>query len=172
MTTPLGNDDDAARWADTRRLREGWIGWLKTIRWAYAVDVTFTTPVAQAQVRRAVRRWLRTLGTEVYGVVIPAVGKGGRLHGHVLVGGVARTPVVEGAMVKAWGQGRIRGRGRITVKPYTPKPGPRGGVVRYRIDDQDHDPADITLIGTPLPYKPRPRGRRGKGGHHSGRKQP
>jgi hypothetical protein len=166
MTVPAWDEEGAARAREARRLRNEWIGWLETFRWAYAVDVSFRTEVSAAQVRRAVRRWLRGLGRHAYGVVIPAVGDGGRVHGHVLVGGVARTPTVREAMVTTWG------RGLITVASYTPKRGACGGLVRYRIMHQDHDPGEIMLFGKPLPYKPRKRGGRRRGGHLRGRTQP
>ena len=131
-----------------------WVDWLGRMDWDYAVDLTFRVPTSVARGRRKVRRWLRALGSKAYGAAIFARGRiGGRWHAHVLLGGVGRKPGTEAAIrSQAW-----RYCGRTTVEPYSPRKGPRGGMIQYRVADQDHDLGELTLMGAPRPYHPRRR---------------
>jgi hypothetical protein len=146
-------DPDTAA-TDRAGLTAAWVEYLGSFDWDYAVDIGFRVPVRVATGRRRVRCWLRALGPRAYAAVILARGRiEGRLHAHVLLGGVGRRPGTESwVKAKAW-----RYVGRAVVQPYSPRVGPRGGMIAYRVADQDHDPGDLTLLGQLRRYRPRRR---------------
>jgi hypothetical protein len=146
-------DTDTAG-AERAELTAAWVEYLGSFDWDYAVDIGSRVPVSVAMGRRRVRCWLRALGPRAYCAVILARGRiEGRLHAHVLLGGVGRRPGTESwVKAEAW-----RYVGLATVQPYSPRRGVRGGMIAYRVADQDHDPGDLTLIGSLKRYVPRRR---------------
>ena len=123
-------------------LREAWARWLRSLRWSYVATPTFRRPVSEAAARRAVAQWLAPLGKSVYAAV--AVERGrveGRVHAHVLLGGLARREGVDVALRLGWGT-----RGRITIAPYHG----RGGAARYLCKD---GPDAVELLGDVRPYR-------------------
>lgn len=132
---------DSQQSATPVQQREAWARWLRTFRWSFFATPTFRLPVSEPAARRAVAEWLAPLGPGVYAAV--AVERGrveGRLHAHVLLGGVPRRDGAEVALRLGWGD-----RGCITIKAYHG----RGGACRYLCKD----PNAVELLGEPRPYR-------------------
>jgi hypothetical protein len=124
--------------------RDAMARWLRGFRWSYFATPTFRWPVGEDAARRAVAEWLGPLGPQVYAAV--AVERGrveGRLHAHVLLGGLPRRAGADVALRLGWQ------RGHIVVQPYRG----RGGAARYLCKD----PEAVELVGTPQPYHARRR---------------
>lgn len=125
--------------------RAAWARWLRTFRWSYFATPTFRHPVSEHAARRAVAAWLDALGPRVYAAVTVERGRvEGRLHAHVLLGGLSRRPGAEVALQRSWP------RGRLAVAPYRGS----GGAARYLCKN---DPDAVDLLGTPKLYRPRRR---------------
>lgn len=133
------------------RLKDAYARWLEGMRWDFFVTPTFRYPTTQAQAASAVRQWLAVTAPSAYAAVAFEHGPmGGRLHCHAVIGGIGQHDAERYGLWRGWR------RGRITVSPYTPAL--KG--VRYMLKDvQDAD--GVELIGDPVPYRPRKRGRRG-----------
>lgn len=132
-------------------LKDAYVNWLEGMRWDWWVTPTFRYPKTQAQAVAAVQQWLASKAPHVYAAVAYERGpQGGRLHCHAVVGGIGRHPLQQNHLLHSWR------RGIITVEPYTPT---KGGV-RYMLKQVEN--ADgLEIIGTPMAFKPRKRGRRG-----------
>lgn len=127
------------------RQRDAWARWLRGFHWSYFATPTFRLPVSEQAARQAVAQWLAPLGPKVYAAV--AVERGrveGRIHAHVLLGGLPRRQGADVALRLGWG-----GRGRIAIEPYRG----RGGAARYLCKQPDA----VDLLGTPQLYRPRHR---------------
>lgn len=133
------------------RLAQGWTDWLQSIRWSYWATGTWEKPIVGSTALRIVRTWLAGSPT-VYAVVGIQRGPVSLTHHvHVLIGGVGRrNGLAETHLRGSW----VR-HGHMRIEPYCPA---KGGV-EYLV----RQAAEIDLLGSPQPYKPRRRGRRGRG---------
>jgi hypothetical protein len=150
-----GRADRPPHPASSQSQRAAWATYLQTMDWDFAADLSFRWPVSTARARRAVTQWVRGISSRAFAAVILAKGRvEGRLHCHVLLGGIGRRPRPAVAIRL------VRWRyGWAALTPYSPRSGPRGGMIRYRVVVQDCDPNEITLVGEPLAYRPRLRRR-------------
>lgn len=156
-----GRLDEEAEHAALAQRREAMARWLRGFRWSFFATPTFRWPVSEDAARRSVAEWVGALGPRVYAAVAVERGRvsageavegwcvDGRLHAHVLLGGLRRRAGADAALRLGWR------RGRIVVQPYRG----RGGAAWYLCKD----PAGVDLLGTPQPYRPRTRARPPKG---------
>jgi hypothetical protein len=126
-----------------------WEGWLRSMDWSYWVTGTFARPHGPAAVTATVKRWLAPLGSQAYAAMGIQYGPtADKLHVHVLVGGIRRTPLTATLLRSSW----VRS-GHVQVDGYRPC---KGGV-EYLVRQAD----DIELLGArPEHYRPRRRGGR------------
>jgi len=135
-----------------KRLKDAYASWLGGFTWDFFVTPTFRYPKTQAQAIAAVREWLASKEPDVYAVVAYERGVlGGRLHCHVLIGGIGRHPLKQLHLAQSWRYGIV------DVEPFNAG---REGI-RYMLDYAD-DPDGLELIGTPHEFKPRRRRARRK----------
>jgi hypothetical protein len=147
------------------KVTAAWVEWLRSLDWQYFSTLSFGYPVQPSQARRAVEEWLapptqpdpvdeglpeapRPQAYAALGLQRGPVG--GLIHVHALVGGVRRVPLTETHL-----RGRWR-KGDALVEGYRP----RLGGVEYMVRQADV----IELVGTPVPYRLRRRGRRARSG--------
>lgn len=129
-------------------LVEGWVTWLRGIRWDYFATGTWTDPVSPPTALRVVRNWLAPLDG-VYAAIGVQRGSVEKYHVHVLIGGLGRHAVEETLLRGSW----VRD-GHVKIDGYHPA---LGGV-EYLVEQAGH----IELIGSPKPFRPRHRGGQGR----------
>jgi len=139
---PLAMDSGSAR--ERQETEAAWIEWLRSFRWDLFATGTWDRPVTGYMALATVQRWLGRYPA-AYAIVGLQRGPVSLTHHvHLLIGGVGRSGV-RGSWVK---------RGHMKVEGYHPE----RGAVEYLV----HQAREIELLGSPLSYKLRKRGRRGK----------
>jgi hypothetical protein len=137
-------------------LAQAFASWLQGMRWDFFATPTFRYPTSQAVAMSAVKHWLASKGPRAYAAVAYERGPlGGRLHCHVLVGGVGRSALQRQHLLRSWRHGMIKVE---AYRPHLP-------AARYVCEYAD-DPEGLEILGSPQRYRPRRRGTRG--GRHGG----
>jgi hypothetical protein len=119
------------------------------MRWDFFATGTWERPVTACTAFQTVETWLRKHPSAYAAVGIQTGPLGLRYHVHVLVGGIGCNGLSETLLRRSW----VRG-GHLLIESYHPTQ----GAVEYLVRQAN----EIELLGMPLHYSPRRRGRRGK----------
>lgn len=145
--------------------------WLAWYRWQYYVTLTFRHPISHPRAEDAVREWVRTMQRDHYSrfFTFHVIERGldeGRLHAHVLVGGITRqeryfmpSPLQEtralALMQRTWRGGIVRSA------PYDTR---RGAVTYVAKNWNDGALVSGEILGQP--FRKRKRRAPGPGGQY------
>ncbi len=128
-----------------REFLEAWESWLRSFRWDFFVTGTWEEPVRTDTALHTVQSWLGKHRGAYAAVGLQRGPVSQTIHVHALVGGAALS---ETSLRRSW----VRS-GHVLVSVYHHS---QGGV-EYLV----RQASSIELIGSPIPYRPRVRGRRG-----------
>jgi len=132
-------------------------------RWDWQIYATATTryPVSRQRFQRDVREFVSRFGEDAFCYAAFERGKaGGRIHGHMLIGGLNAFARKRGYDLWRLNRGRpAPGHGDIKWERYRR----HGGAAPYVMKDAQTEPETGEFIGTPRRRCPRKRGRRGRG---------
>jgi hypothetical protein len=147
----LSSQDDLHAIREHAAVKEAWSKWLRSFRWDYWCSGTWTPThaVTGATALRTVKNWLGRFPESYAAVGLQHGPTSLSVHVHIVVGGVGRKPRLGTFLRRSWVK-----HGDIDLEPFIPS---LGGV-EYLVGQA----VEIELIGSPVSYKPRTRGRRGR----------
>lgn len=131
-------------------------------RWAWQVYATPTWrhPVSRWSAQRGIHAFLPRFGDQAFAYVAYERGKlGGRIHVHMLIGGLNSFAQARGNVLWQWRRGKpIPGHGDIKWERYRR----HGGAAAYVMKDAQFEPEVEEFFGPLRRLYPRKRGRRGR----------
>ncbi len=132
-------------------------------RWAWQIYCTPTWrhAISRRRAQRDVHEYIPRFGDQAFAYVAYERGKlGGRIHIHMLIGGLNAIARNQGYVLWQWHRGRpVPGHGDIAWKQYRR----HGGAAAYVMKDVLFEPEVEEFFGTLRRLYPRKRGRRGRG---------